>query len=539
MRVIRVLLAALLLATGLSAFAQAGGSAASSQPQLVGTKCAKVGTTRTAKGVRYLCARSGKSLRWVRSSGASASGMITTTSSSTTSSVATTTSSSTTTVPSGPCRTPAQITARLPNELQKREWEAVVAKIQPLLSTADTSGRTTALIDTFDDTQTGILNYGRYYPMSYPAVIEETRGGRCSYLGLVFGLMVRFTGSDTSDASAKAGIHAAVKLLLKESLEKYTKVDGYDVDVVLIEPILDHCPGRSMMGLRTQCPWNDAGYLYFRTKELTAAQVSATPASEIFTLSVKGATFPPRPFEQIVGIGPSSKAVVAGSIRNLVPSANKSHQASTYVEFSTTQFELGQSVAVEASLPIKSITVGTVGHVSIVDGRPASGVGAGVSANIQTRIYKYVGTGDIPLATRRTDFSLQVDVTQAVLFPHYSSVTFNLPNGTVLDPGKYLITFTVSGWNPVGSYIRLESFAQGDAGQTDVYTPGRAYRTCTLRERIGYRLSDNPRVTSIGEEPIGTNCNLLYPEISKGENSARGMQHTWVWSDIAMTLNAP
>lgn len=450
-----------------------------------------------------------------------------------------TTTSTTTTVSSLPCRNTAQITSRLPNELQKREWEAVVAKLQPLLATADSTGRTTALIDTFEDTQTGILNYGRYYPMSYPAAIEETRGLRCAYLGLVFGLLVRFTGSDTSDASAKAGIHAAVKLLLKESLEKYTKVDGYDVDVILIEPLLDHCPGRAMTLLRTQCPWNDAGYLYFRTKGLTAAQVSATPASEIFSLSVKEARFPPRPFEQIVGIGPSSQAVVAGSIRNLVPSANKIHQASTYVEFSTTQLELGQSIAVDASLPVKSITVGTVGHVSIVDGRPASGVGAGVSANIQTRIYKYNGTGDIPLAVRRSDFSLQVDVTQAVLFPHYSSVTFNLPDGIVLDRGKYLVTFTVSGWNPVGSYIRLESFAEGDAGQTDVYPPGRAYRTCTLRERIGYRLSDNPRVTSIGEESIGTNCNIFYPEISKGENPARPMQHTWVWSDIVMTLNAP
>lgn len=531
MRATRILIAAVLLGTGLSGFAQARDTAAASHPQIIGTKCARAGATRMAKGVRYSCARSGKTLRWTRSAGGA---------SVTTTTVASTgTGSTTTTVSTLPCRNPAQITARLPNELQKREWEAVVAKLQPLLATADSSGRTTALIDTFDDTQTGILNYGRYYPMSYPAAIAETQGGRCSYLGLVFGLLVRFTGSDTSDASAKAGIQAAVKLLLKESLEKYTKVDGYDVDVILIEPILDHCPGRAMTGLRTQCPWNDAGYLYFRTKALTSAQVSATPASEIFTLSEKGATFPPRPFEQIVGIGPSTQAVVGGSIRNLVPVANKTHQASTYVEFATGQLELGQSISVDSTLPVKSITVGTVGHVSIVDGRPASGVGAGVSATIQTRIYKYNGAGDIPLATRRSDFSLQVDVTQAVLFPHYSSVTFNLPNGTALDPGKYLITFTVSGWNPVGSYIRLESFAQGDAGQTDVYPPGRAYRACTLRERIGYRLTDNPRVTSIGEEPVGTNCNIFYPEVSKGENPARGMQHTWVWSDMALTLNAP
>jgi hypothetical protein len=532
-RVTRVVIAALLLATGLSAFTQAGDSAASTNPQIVGAKCARAGATRTAKGVRYSCSRSGKTLRWTRTTGGSTS--VTTTTVGPTGTVAPTT----TTVSASPCRNPAQITARLPNELQKREWEAVVAKLQPLLATADSSGRTTALIDTFDDTQTGILNYGRYYPMSYPAAVAETQGGRCSYLGLVFGLMVRFTGSDTSDTSAKAGIQAAVKLLLKESLEKFTKVDGYDVDVILIEPMLDHCPGREIRGLRTQCPWNDAGYLYFRTNALTAAQVAATPDSEIFSLSVKGATFPPRPFEQIVGIGPTSQAVVVGTTRDLVPVANKSHQASTYVEFSTFQLELGQSISVDSTLPVKSITVGTVGHVSIVDGRPASGVGAGVSATIQTRIYKFNGAGDIPLATRRSDFSLQVDVSQAVLFPHYSSVTFNLPNGTTLDPGKYLITFTVSGWNPVGSYIRLESFAQGDAGQTDVYPAGRAYRTCTLRQRIGYRLSDNPRVPSIGEESIGTNCNLLYPEISKGENPARPMQHTWVWSDMALTLNAP
>ncbi|MFM8265695.1 MAG: hypothetical protein ACKOAI_06490 [Acidimicrobiia bacterium] len=493
---------------------------------IAGTKCAKAGLTRSVKGISYVCVKSGKTLKWVRPASQAAVTKSPTT-------------NPTSTTPTRDCRTTSQITARLPNELQKREWEAVVAKLQPLLATADVSGRTTASIDTFDDPQTGSLNYGRYYPMAYPAAIDETQGGRCAYLALVFGVVVRFTGSDTSDASAKAGIQAAVKSLLQESLAKYTQVDGNDVDVILIEPILDHCPGRAITGLRTQCPWNDVGYLYFRTKALTAAQVSATPASEIFSLSVKGATFPPRPFEQIVGIGPSTQAVVTGTVRNLVPSANKSHQSSTYIEFATGQRELGQSISVDASLSVASITVGTVGHVSIVDGRPASGVGAGVTANIQTRIYKYNGAGDIPLVIRRSDFALQVDVAQAVMFPHYSSVTFDLPNGTVLAPGKYLITFTVSGWNPVGSYIRLESFAQGDAGQTDVYPQGRAYRACTLRERIGYRVTDNPRVASVGEEQVGTNCNLFYPEVSKGENPARPTQHTWVWSDLAMTLNAP
>jgi hypothetical protein len=76
-------------------------------------------------------------------------------------------------------------------------------------------------------------------------------------------------------------------------------------------------------------------------------------------------------------------------------------------------------------------------------------------------------------------------------------------------------------------------------GQTDAYAPVKAYRACNLRERIGYRMTDNPQVASIGDESVGTNCNLLYPEVSKGENPARGAQHTWVWSDIAMTLNAP
>ena len=532
MKVTRVLIGVLVLATGLSLVSRADSSDAFANPQIVGTKCSKVGTSRIVKGVRFSCNRSGKTLKWVRSTSVSSTP-------NSNSSATSTTASSTTTVATKPCRTPTQINARLPNELQKREWEAVVVKLQPILAAADSTGRTTAAIDTFDDTQTGILNYGRYYPMSYPAAIEETQRGRCAYLGLVFGLTISFTGSDKSDDAAKAGIQAATKALLQESLAKYTKVDGYDVDVILIEPVLDHCPGRAIMGLRTQCPWNDYGYLYFRTAALTSGQVAATAATDIFSLSVSGATFPPRPFNQIVGIGPSTQAAETGSVRKLVPAANKTHQSYTYVEFSTTQLELGQTIAVDSALAVNSISVDTVGHVSIVDGRPSSGVGAGASATIQTRIYKSNGAGDIPLATRRSDFSLQVDVTQAVLFPHYSSATFNLPSGTTLSPGKYLITFTVSGWNPVGSYIRIASFAEGSSGQTDVYAPGKAYRACNLRERIGYRMTDNPQVASIGVESVGTNCNFFYPEVSKGENPARGAQHTWVWSDIAMTLNAP
>lgn len=504
-----------------------------SAPQLIGKSCKGVGTIRTVRGSSYVCSKSGRSLKWKRTKRSASSSNKGTTSTSTPS------GSSSTTMSSKPCRSISQITGRLPNELQKREWALVVQQLQPILATADRTGRTTAEIDIYDDPQTGTLNYGRYYPMMYPAAVDETQGGRCAYLALVFGVMVRFTGSDTSDAVAKAGIQAAVKSLLEESLTKYTKVDGYDVDVILIEPVLEHCPGRAIQGSRLQCPWNDYGFLYFRTAALKAAQVAATPESEIFSLSIKGATFPPRPFEQIAGIGPSTKSLQAGSTRDIVPATNKSHQASTYVEFSAQTFELGQSISTDTPLPVASITARTVGHVSIIDGRPTTGVGAGVAATIRTRILRYNGTGDIPLGTRRSDFSLQVDTSQAVVFPHYSSVTFSLPSGTILNPGKYLLTFTVSGWNPVGSYIRLESFAEGDVGQTNVYPPGRAYRSCNLRERIGYRLTDNPRISSIGDEATGPSCELFYAEVSKGENPARGLQHTWVWSDMALTLNAP
>ena len=524
MKSIRAVSAALLVSAALTAIATV--AAASEVASVAGTKCSRAGLTRTVKTIVYLCAKSGKTLKWSRTSGQPA---VTTS----------TTAASSSTLVAKPCRTMSQITARLPNELQKREWEAVVANLQPVVASADTTGRTTAVIDTFDDTTVGNLTYGRYYPMQYPAAIEEAQGGRCAYLALVFDLFVRFTGSDTSDETAKAGIQAAVKALLQETLAKYTKVDGYEVDVIHIEPVLDHCPGRAITGSRTLCPWNDFGFLYFRTGALTAAQVSATAASNIFSLSVSGATFPPRPFVQIVGTGPATRAISAGTVRDLVPASNRTHQASTYVEFSTQQYELGQSLSVETPLQVSSITVRTVAHVGIVDGRPSSGTGPAIPANIQTRIYRYNGSGEIPLATRRSNFTKQVDVVQAVQFPHNSYVTFDLPSGTVLTPGRYLVTFTISGWNPVGSYIRLESFAEGNAGQTDVYTAGKAYRACNLRERIGYRATDNPPVTRTADESVGANCDTWYPEVSKGENPARPMQHTWVWSDLAMTLNAP
>jgi hypothetical protein len=249
--------------------------------------------------------------------------------------------------------------------------------------------------------------------------------------------------------------------------------------------------------------------------------------------------FPPRPFAQIIGIGASSTPVISGNVRDLVPSGNKSHQASSYVEFSDQTTELAQSITVDSSLPVASLTVRTIGHIATVDGRRVSGSGAAVPATIQTRVYKFNGSGDIPSSVRRSSFSKVVDVAQNVSFPHFSSVTISLPSGTVLAPGKYLISFAISGWNSSGSYIRLESFAEGPARQTDAYSGGRAYRACNLRSQIGYRLTDNSAVTFLGTESQSSNCDLLYAEVSKGENPARGMQHTWVWSDLAMTLNAP
>ncbi|MEY4401006.1 MAG: hypothetical protein RL072_871 [Actinomycetota bacterium] len=503
---------------------------------LSGTKCSKVGSSRSVRGVSYQCTLVGKTLKWKLTSKTKQSVAASTT---TTTVKTTTTTQSSPSGSSAVCRTVTQIYDRLPNEMQKREWESVVAKLQSVASNADSSGKTTAFIDTFDDTTVGNLTYGRYYPQSYPKEVAETQGGRCAFLALVLDVFVRFTGSDTSDAVARNGIQSVVKALLQEVLSKYTKVDGYDVDVILIEPVLDYCPGREITVRRSICPWNDVGFLYFRTAALSVAQVAATPVSDVFSLGVPGAVYPPRPFDQIVGIGQSNTAVVTGDVRTLVPSANRSHQASTYIEFSRENVELGQTISVESNLAVGSLTLRTVGHIGTVDGRPVSGSGPAVPATIQTRIYRYNGTGSVPNAARRSDFTKQVDVTQRVEFPHYSSVTLNLPSGTSLGPGKYLITFTISGWDPTGAYIRLESFAEGPAGQTDVYSAGRAYRTCNLRRQIGYRITDNPPVTELGWERAGPDCEFIYAEVSKGENPARGMQHTWVWSDLAMTLNAP
>ena len=96
---------------------------------LSGTKCSKVGISRTFKGVTYQCSRVGKTLKWkpVTSSKSAAS------------TSTTTTTQSLPAASGGVCRTASQIYERLPNELQKREWESVVAKLQPIAATADSS----------------------------------------------------------------------------------------------------------------------------------------------------------------------------------------------------------------------------------------------------------------------------------------------------------------------------------------------------------------------------------------------------------------
>ena len=116
MKITRILIGVTVLATGLLLVSQVDSSNAVASPQIVGTKCPKVGTSRTVKGVRFSCARSGKTLRWVRNA--------TSTTATTTTTIAitstTTNAVTTTTVATKPCRTAAQITSRLPNDLQKR-----------------------------------------------------------------------------------------------------------------------------------------------------------------------------------------------------------------------------------------------------------------------------------------------------------------------------------------------------------------------------------------------------------------------------------
>jgi hypothetical protein len=83
----------------------------------------------------------------------------------------------------------------------------------------------------------------------------------------------------------------------------------------------------------------------------------------------------------------------------------------------------------------------------------------------------------------------------------------------------------------------MAAFASGATGATDTYRPGRTYRACSMRSGAGYRKSDSPPVAVTVSQPASTNCTVFYPELSKGENAARPKQHTWVWSDLAMSLN--
>ena len=55
-------------------------SVSSAAPQVVGTKCVKAGSFRTAKNVRYRCKKSAKGLRWVTVSGKNSQTTTTTTS---------------------------------------------------------------------------------------------------------------------------------------------------------------------------------------------------------------------------------------------------------------------------------------------------------------------------------------------------------------------------------------------------------------------------------------------------------------------------
>lgn len=119
-----------------------------SSPQIAGTKCVVVGATRVVKKVSYICAVAGKKKVWLKGSGAT----VTTSPASKT----------TTTVAWKPCRVVTEISARLPNELQKREWESVVSRLQSVAASADTTGKTTAIIDTFVDPMNNAIAYGRY-----------------------------------------------------------------------------------------------------------------------------------------------------------------------------------------------------------------------------------------------------------------------------------------------------------------------------------------------------------------------------------------
>ena len=435
------------------------------------------------------------------------------------------------------CRTVDQFNSVLPVDVVDREWRKAVAAIQPSLTKADTSGKTTASIVTTNDMSNN-LTYGRYYAQQYPSAIPDVLGGRCAALAMVLEVEVRFTGSDTSDAAAKNGIQAAVKAALSEVVTKHRKVQNLGVDVLLVEVVLQHCPGREFRnGNEVKCPWNDWGFLYYRLADLTPSRVNFTPASKIFDLGVPGAVFPPRPFTQVAGT-PMPPITPASTVRDLVPAANMSHPAGSYVEFSKDSFEIGQNIVVTAPTKVSSISFRTVNHVTMVNGRPTVRARPFINGNVRLRVWKYNGVGDVPLAISLSSFSLVSEVNTGVAIPDGGTLSIPLTRGSVLTPGHYLVTLALlSHDGGAGSYVRMAAFASGATGATDTYGPGRTYRACSMRSGSGYRKADSMPVAVTMSEPASTNCTVFYPELSKGENQARPKQHTWVWSDLAMSLN--
>lgn len=434
------------------------------------------------------------------------------------------------------CRTVPQFNSALPVDVVDREWRKAATAIQPALTKADTSGKTTATIVTTNDMSNN-LTYGRYYPQQYPSAIPDVLGGRCAALVMVLEVEVKFTGSDTSDAAARNGIQRAVKAAVSEVVTKHRTVQNLGVDVLLVEVVLQHCPGREFRnGNEVKCPWNDWGFLYYRLADLTPGRVNYTPADRIFELGIPGAVFPPRPFTQIPGaVMPPIAAM--GSVRDLVPAANMSHPAYSYVEFSSNSFEVGQNISITAPTRVSSIGFRTINHVTMVNGRPTVRARPFINGNVRLRVWKYNGTGEIPLALSLSSFTKVTEVTTPVAIPDAGTLTIPLPKGTTLAPGQYLVTLALlSHDGGEGSYIRLAAFASGATGVTDTYGPGRTYKACSMRGGAGYRKSDSPAVVVTTSEPTSTNCTVFYPELSKGENAARPKQHTWVWSDLAMSL---
>lgn len=435
------------------------------------------------------------------------------------------------------CRTVPQFDSVLPVDVVDREWRKAAAAIQPSLTKADSSGKTTASIVTTNDMSNN-LTYGRYHVQQYPSAIPDVLGGRCAALAMVLEVEVRFTGSDTSDAAAKNGIKAAVKAALSEVVTKHRKVQNLGVDVLLVEVVLQHCPGREFRnGNEVKCPWNDWGFLYYRLADLTPGRVNFTPADRIFELGVPGAVFPPRPFTQIPGTAmPPINAM--GTVRDLVPAVNSNHPAHSYVAFDAYSYEIGQNIVVTAPTKVSSIGFRTNNHVTMVNGRPTVRARPFINGNVRLRIWKYNGPGEIPLAISLSSFSKVTEVTTPMAIPDGGKFSIPLLRGSALGPGHYLVTLALLSHDAgEGSNIRLAAFSSGATGATDTYGPGRTYKACSMRSGAGYRKSDALPVAAPVSEPTGVDCTVFYPELSKGENQARPKQHTWVWSDLAMSLN--